>query len=71
MHTINASQISGGLDDDLRILYDSATADTATFNITGNTFSALQSTATANGLINLFTTTAASAASNVTFKSAA
>ena len=49
VHTINASQISGGLDDDLRILYDSATADTATFNITGNTFSALQSTATANG----------------------
>ena len=36
---ITNSQISGGFEDNLRVLYDSATADTATYNITGNTFS--------------------------------
>ena len=65
--TINIanSQISGGFEDNLRVLYDSATADTAVYNITNNDFTDLQSGN--NALINLSSTTTASTASNVTF----
>ncbi len=62
---ITNSQISGGFEDNLRVLYDSATPDTATYNITGNTFSDLQSGN--NALVNLRSATTASSSSNVTF----
>ena len=62
---ITGNQISGGFEDNLRVLYDSATADTATYNITGNAFTDLQGGN--NAMINLFSTTAASASSNITF----
>jgi|GEM_PF-2319857 len=58
--------ISGGFEDNLRILYDSATPDTAVWNIQGNQFTALQA-AGQNAMINLRSATSASTSTNVTF----
>ena len=63
---ITNSQISGGFEDNLRVLYDSATADTAIYNVTSSTFRDLQA-AGQNAQVNLRSATTASAASNVTF----
>ena len=63
--TITGSAISGGFEDNLRVLYNSAVADTAVYTITGNTFSDLG--AGNNAMINLRSTSTASPASNVTF----
>jgi hypothetical protein len=63
--TISNCNISGGFEDNLRVLYDSATPDVATYNVMGTTFHDLQSGN--NALVNLRSATSASASSNVTF----
>ena len=63
--TLTSVNISGGFDNDLFILYDSATPDTATYNVTSSTFHDLGTGH--NALVNLMSTTAASSSSNVTF----
>jgi VCBS repeat-containing protein len=62
---ISSSNISGGFENNLNVVYESATADTATYNVTATTFHDLQSGN--NALVNLRSTTAASSSSNVTF----
>ena len=62
---ISNSMISGGFEDNLRVLYDSATPDTAIYTITGSTFSDLG--AGNNSMINLTSLATASALSNLTF----
>ena len=66
--TINITNatVSGGFEDNLRVLYDDTAARTATFNVTGSTFRDLQA-AGQNSQVNLRTATTASSASNVTF----
>jgi hypothetical protein len=63
---ITSSSVSGGFEDNLRVLYDDTAARTATFSVTGSTFRDLQA-AGQNAQVNLRTATSAAAASNVTF----
>ena len=63
--TLTSVNISGGLETNLDILYDSATADTATYNVTSSVFTDLGTGN--NAMVKLTSTTAASASSNVTF----
>jgi hypothetical protein len=63
--TLSSVNVSGGFEDNLRVDYFSATADTATYNVTSCIFQDLQSGN--NALVNLRSTTAASSSSNVTF----
>jgi uncharacterized repeat protein (TIGR01451 family) len=63
--TLTSVNISGGLETNLDILYDSATADTATYNVASSTFHDLGTGN--NAQVKLTSTTAASSSSNVTF----
>jgi CSLREA domain-containing protein/uncharacterized repeat protein (TIGR01451 family) len=64
--TITNADLSGGLDNNLRVLYDSATPDTAVYNVTSSTFRDLQ-TLVNDSLVELTSMTTASTSSNVTF----
>jgi hypothetical protein len=65
--TMTNIDVSGGLDDNLRVLYDNATAGPpAVFNVTGSTFRDLQ-TLVNNSMVNLRSFTTASSSWNVSF----
>jgi hypothetical protein len=64
---ISSSNVSGGFEDNLSVLYNNATAGPATvFNVTGSTFRDLQA-AGQNSQVKLISTTAAGSGWNVTF----